>query len=83
VQRGPNGLFVYVVGKDNKVRMQKVEDGGESQGQALITSGLQEGESVVVEGQSRIADGALVQPQPEPSPSPSATEAAVTSGQTH
>ncbi len=49
----------------------------ESEGQSLIESGLQGGESVIVEGQSRVTDGAAVQPktQTQPSPTPSQTTA--------
>jgi membrane fusion protein, multidrug efflux system len=71
VQRGPDGLFVYTIGQDNKAKMQKVGVTEDDEGLSLITSGLQDGETVIVEGQSRISDGVAVQAQPEPSPSPS------------
>jgi multidrug efflux system membrane fusion protein len=75
VQRGPEGLFVYVVGAGNKVRMQKVAVAEQGDSLSLVQSGLQEGETVVVAGQSRLADGSIIQPKAEPAPTPTQTAA--------
>ena len=78
VQRGPNGLYAYVVDPGDKARIQNVKVGQESNGLSLIEDGLKPGETVVVAGQSRLSDGALVQPNPTPSPEPSTAAAAET-----
>ncbi len=62
VQRGPQGTFVYVVTGDHAtmhpVRVDHLE--GED---ALIASGLAVGDVVVTEGQTRLREGARVQPR--------------------
>jgi membrane fusion protein, multidrug efflux system len=60
VQQGPNGPYVYVIGADGTVQMRAVTVAQISQGQALIDSGLEAGENVVVDGQYRLQPGALV-----------------------
>ncbi len=77
VQRGPNGLFVYLVGEGDKAKIQAVKVSEESNGQSRIEEGLKDGDTVVVEGQSRLSDGVVVAPhdQPATSPSPEATTA--------
>ena len=60
VQRGPNGLFVYVVGDDNKVELRKIEVGRIEDGQALVDRGLAAGERIVTSGHYRVQPGAPV-----------------------
>jgi membrane fusion protein, multidrug efflux system len=62
---------VAVVGSDNKVKLRQVELGPVGRGVRIVSSGLDEGESVVVEGVQKITDGALVVPKPAPVPAPS------------
>jgi len=59
VQQGPEGPFVYVVtGETAAVRAVVIER--ISGANAILTSGLNEGDSIVVEGQSRLRDGARI-----------------------
>jgi multidrug efflux system membrane fusion protein len=60
VQQGPKGSFVWVIGSDGTVQMRPVTVAQISEGQALIDSGLQANENVVVDGQYRLQAGALV-----------------------
>jgi multidrug efflux system membrane fusion protein len=61
VQRGPDGDYVYVVGKDDKVGMRNVQVTGEDgDTESLIGSGLKLGEKVVTEGQFRLKPGSKV-----------------------
>jgi membrane fusion protein, multidrug efflux system len=60
VQQGPQGSYVYVVGSDGAAQIQSVKVGQISDGQALIDSGLQPNETVVVAGQYRLQPGAHV-----------------------
>ena len=73
VQRGPNGLYAYVVGKDDKVTMRDIKVSQEGEQLSVVTQGLSPGENVVTEGQYRLREGALVQPTPAPTPTPTAT----------
>jgi multidrug efflux system membrane fusion protein len=57
LQRGPNGLFVYVVKADSSVAAQGVRSTQTQDGQATIDAGLTAGERVVVEGQFKIKPG--------------------------
>ena len=60
VQQGPNGPYLYVIGSDQTVQIRPVTVGQISEGQALITSGLKNGETIVVAGQSRLQPGTHV-----------------------
>ena len=60
VQQGPNGPYVYVIEDDQTVQMQPVTLGQISDGQVLITSGLDANETVVVDGQYRLQPGTHV-----------------------
>lgn len=59
VQHGPAGLYVYVVKPDSTVQRQVIE--GEEQGSELVVSkGLDAGQTVVLDGQSRLENGVHV-----------------------
>ncbi len=62
VQRGPNGLYAFVVGEGNKVAMRPVKIGEEGEGRSVILSGLTPGEKVVTAGQYRLQQGSVVDP---------------------
>ena len=62
VQRGPANLFVYVVKPDNTVALTPVKIGQDDGQTAIIASGLEEGQQVVVNGQSRLQNGVRVVP---------------------
>ncbi|HEY3820851.1 MAG TPA: efflux RND transporter periplasmic adaptor subunit [Polyangiaceae bacterium] len=57
---------VGVVGGDDKVQLHRVEVGASVQGMRVITSGVAEGDEIVVDGVQKISDGALVDPKPAP-----------------
>lgn len=62
VQFGRQGNFVYVVGADQRVQPRLVDAGTVVDGQQWIRQGLAAGETVVVQGQSRVAPGVKVTP---------------------
>ena len=55
VQTGQNGQYVYVVKSDNTAEQVDVQVARTVDGQAVITSGLQPGQAVVIDGQLRLA----------------------------
>jgi multidrug efflux system membrane fusion protein len=59
VQVGPNGTYVFVV-SDDKAQQRPVTVARSQDGESVIASGLDAGERVVVDGQSRLADGSFV-----------------------
>jgi membrane fusion protein, multidrug efflux system len=61
VQQGPNGPYVYVIGPDESAQLRGVQVGQISDGQALITSGLNASETVVVDGQYKLQRGTRVE----------------------
>jgi RND family efflux transporter MFP subunit len=63
---------VGIVGPGNKVALKRVELGPSGGGVRVVTSGVNEGDRVVVEGVQKISDGAVVNPQPAPTPVASA-----------
>ena len=72
LQQNDKGQFVYVVGADNRVSVRPVEVAQRLHGVALISKGLQAGETVVVQGQYRLTPGTLVAvTAPSEAPNPS------------
>jgi multidrug efflux system membrane fusion protein len=60
VQRGPEGLFTFVVGQNLKVEKRDIKVGPMDNGDAVIEAGLEPGEQVVTAGQYRVEPGAIV-----------------------
>jgi multidrug efflux system membrane fusion protein len=60
VQHGAQGLYVYVIGDDNKARPVTVKIAHENTQEAAIAQGLKGGEKIVTSGQSMLRPGALV-----------------------
>jgi membrane fusion protein, multidrug efflux system len=66
VQHGPNGLYAFVVGDDNKVSVQPITVSHTDEGKAVVQRGLNAGQRVVVAGQYRLQAGTVVQPNEAP-----------------
>ena len=82
VQRGAPGTFVYLVEPDRTVAVQKVKLGPSDGQRVAILSGLQPGESVVIDGTDRLRDGAKVTVSPsEPGGEAAAAPTAQPAGQ--
>ncbi|MDR2187105.1 MAG: efflux RND transporter periplasmic adaptor subunit [Azonexus sp.] len=82
VQRGPNGLFAYVIDAEGKAQPRPIDldaDHGQS-GVALIRQGLSAGERVVVDGQYRLTPDAKVVEMTMPAPPPAGEGSAGGSG---
>jgi multidrug efflux system membrane fusion protein len=75
VQRGPNGLYAFVVGDDNKVAVQAITVSQSGNGASVVERGLTPGQRVVVAGQYRLLAGSLVAPRDAPATSAPATAA--------
>jgi multidrug efflux system membrane fusion protein len=60
IQRGPRGPYVFVISEDNTAKRQLVTVGYEDESASIVTGGLKAGETVVVDGASRLADGTKV-----------------------
>ncbi len=58
-----NKKFVMVVDAQNKTQYREVTLGAAADGLRIVTSGLQPGERIVVNGLQRVRPGALVEPQ--------------------
>jgi multidrug efflux system membrane fusion protein len=60
VQAGQNGQFVFVVKADRTVEVRPVKTSVTVKGETAIASGVRAGETVVTDGQLRLAPGVLV-----------------------
>ena len=60
IQQGPQGSFVFVVGRDNKATMRPISVRQTFGAEALVEKGLNVGETVVLRGQYRLSPGTLV-----------------------
>ena len=61
IQRGPDGMYVYVIKPDSTVAMQPVTVAQMMDGSSVIQSGLDAGARIVVSGQYRLQSGSHVQ----------------------
>ncbi|HET6334622.1 MAG TPA: efflux RND transporter periplasmic adaptor subunit [Polyangiales bacterium] len=60
IARGPSGDFVYVVTSDNKAEQRSVKVESIEGERALLVSGLNAGDRVIVDGQDQVKPGGLV-----------------------
>ena len=65
LQRGPKGPFVFTVA-DDKAKMVQVAIGQQDDNEAVVTSGLKAGETLITSGFAKLTDGAKVQPSVDP-----------------
>jgi multidrug efflux system membrane fusion protein len=70
VQVTQEGLGVFVVKPDQSVELRNVTLRRTADGKSVLNSGVQPGETVVTDGQLRLAQGVKVEPRPEIAPSP-------------
>ena len=76
LQQNDQGQFVYIVGADNRVAIRPVEVEQRLHAVALISKGLEAGETVVVQGQYRLTPGTVVAAaKPSGAPNPSTASA--------
>ena len=64
VQRGPDGLYAYVVDQDGKAQMRALKVGAIEDGRAVIAQGIEPGEHVVTSGYYRLQPGSRVEVRP-------------------
>jgi multidrug efflux system membrane fusion protein len=62
IQRGAQGIYVYVVKDDNTVTLRKVQTGPSEGDATVVESGVEPGEKVVIDGTDRLREGAKVEP---------------------
>jgi multidrug efflux system membrane fusion protein len=60
LQRGPDGMFVFVVQPDSTVAMQPIEVANDSESFAIVTKGLKAGQRVAISNLFRLEPGARV-----------------------
>ena len=60
VKAGPNGSYVFVIKTDSHAELRSVDVGRSVGGETLVTKGLNAGETVVTDGQSRLVEGTKV-----------------------
>ena len=66
VQRGPDGLFLWVIKPNNTVETRAIDAQIVDQNTAIVAKGLSAGERVVLDGQSRLDVGVRVNIRPAP-----------------
>jgi multidrug efflux system membrane fusion protein len=60
IQRGPRGPYVFVIGDDTTAKRQPVTVGYEDEQGSVVATGLKGGETVVIDGASRLSEGSKV-----------------------
>lgn len=66
VQRGPHGLFAWVVKKDNTVEPRPIQTGATTGDKTIVLSGLDDGDRVVTDGQYKLDTNTPVTVAPAP-----------------
>jgi multidrug efflux system membrane fusion protein len=61
IQRGPEGLYVWVVGSDKKAKMAPVKTGPVQDDKTIVESGISPGDRVITAGQYRLQPNSVVQ----------------------
>jgi multidrug efflux system membrane fusion protein len=74
VQRGPQGLFAWVVSANQTVQSKPIQLGPTTDDLTIVTDGLTEGETVVTEGQYKLQPGARVTTSLSAQPSANGTK---------
>jgi membrane fusion protein, multidrug efflux system len=64
MQLGPKGHYVFVVKDDSIAELRQIEVKRTQGGESVVGNGLGAGETVVVDGQLRLVDGAPVAVRP-------------------
>jgi multidrug efflux system membrane fusion protein len=62
IQRGPQGTYVYAVDHNNVAKIHTVTVAQSSNENAGLSSGLNPGDTVVIDGQDKLQDGSQVSP---------------------
>ena len=70
LERGSDGLFVYVVQDDHTVQVRNIKTGPTEGEQVAVTDGLKVGETVVTSGADRLREGSKVELPGEEPPTP-------------
>lgn len=64
VQQGPNGPFAYVVDADSKAQVHLIQIAASQGDSTVVTSGLQAGDQVVLDGYNQLKPGSKVVTRP-------------------
>jgi membrane fusion protein, multidrug efflux system len=64
LERGPDGLYAYLVGPDSKVSVAQLTTGVTHDGRVVVTKGLKAGDQVVTSNQYRVQPGTLIKANP-------------------
>ena len=72
IQRGPNGLYAWVVAPGDVVQARSIQSGPTTGDDTIITSGLNEGDRVVVNGQYKLQQNSKVTVNDAPAPAATA-----------
>ncbi len=76
VQHGPDGLYVYAVKPDSTVEKHDVKIGYQDEGTTIVTDGVTDGETVILDGQLRVQPGMKVKATAQAAPAPAAPASA-------
>lgn len=60
VAQGQNGIYVWVVGEDNKAEVRPIEPGDWYEDYWIINKGLEPGDLVITKGINRVENGTKV-----------------------
>lgn len=78
IMQGPDGAFIFVLGKDSKAEARPVTLGLPVPGGRAIDSGLKSGEKIIVDNLVAVHPGAEVKVEPLPGAAPAAGDKAAT-----
>jgi membrane fusion protein, multidrug efflux system len=62
LERGPDGLYAYLIGPDSRVTVAPITAGVTDKGRVVVQKGLKAGDRVVTSNQYRVQPGSLIKP---------------------
>jgi multidrug efflux system membrane fusion protein len=66
IQRGPNGLYVWVVGQDQRAAMAPIEIGPSFEALTVVEKGVSEGHQIIISNQYRLQPNTPVKAETQP-----------------
>lgn len=76
-----DGSYVLVLDDQNRVQQRRIETAGQVEQNYIVSKGLTEGETIIIDGSQKVRPGITVQPTRAPPPSPPSSGSAPATSQ--
>jgi membrane fusion protein (multidrug efflux system) len=70
IQQDVQGQYVFIVDNENRAQIRRIKTGLRTETGSAVESGLQQGETIIVDGVQKVRPGTVVTPSPAPATRP-------------